>query len=179
MAILKIPVTAYDHIQGNEHALITLVEYGDYECALCGEAYAVIKSIQKHFGHQLRFVFRNFPRKELHPNAELAAETAEFAAVHYRFWEVYDMLFKNQKKLDFSFMLEMIESLGLPVEEFSDAIESGRFVDKIQQDFVGGLASGVKRTPRFFINGKRHNGSFAYEDLEYTIEQLLQAAGKY
>jgi protein-disulfide isomerase len=178
MPTLKIPVTAFDHIQGNEYAPITLVEYGDYECSSCGEAYPVIKQIQEHFGHQLRFVFRNFPRKEVHPNAELAAETAEFAAVHYRFWEAHDMLFENQKKFDFSFMLELVETLNLPVEEFSQSIESSRFVDKIQTDFVGGLASGVKKTPRFFINGRRHNGSFAYEDLEYTIEQLLQYAGK-
>lgn len=171
--MLKIPVTPFDHIQGYEYAPVTLVEYGDYECRSCREAYPIIKRIQKHFGRNLRFVFRNFPRKEVHLNAELAAETAEFAASHYKFWEAHDMLFENQDKFDFSFMLEIIETLELPTAEFSLAIENGTFEKKIQNDFVGGLASGVKKTPRFFLNGHKHNGSFDYEDLEYTIEHLL------
>jgi predicted DsbA family dithiol-disulfide isomerase len=72
-------------------------------------------------------------------------------------------------------MLELIETLGLPTSDYSQSLELGIFENKIQNDMVGGLASGVKRTPKFFINGRMHNGSFAYEDLEYTIEQLLMS----
>ena len=86
MSVLKVPVTAADHIQGDEHAGITLVEYGDYECPHCGHAYPIIvKRVQKHFGKRLRFVFRNFPLGEMHPYAEDAAETAEFATAQGKF----------------------------------------------------------------------------------------------
>jgi protein-disulfide isomerase len=72
-----------------------LVEYGDYECSHCGRAYPIVKALQKKLGKQLRFVFRNFPLREIHPNAEAAAETAEFAATHGKFWDMHDLIFEN------------------------------------------------------------------------------------
>ena len=86
MATLKVPVTSDDHIQGDGHAPIVLVEYGDYECPDCGSAYPIVKRVQKHFGKRLGFVFRNFPLSEIHPNASSAAEAAEFAGANGRFW---------------------------------------------------------------------------------------------
>src|SRR3954463_7223197 len=77
MTTLKVPVSSTDHIEGDPHAPVILVEYGDYECPHCGHAYPIIKRVQKHFGKKLAFIFRNFPLKEMHPNAEPAAETAE------------------------------------------------------------------------------------------------------
>src|SRR5271155_2195199 len=97
--MLKNPVTPNDHIQGPGSAEVTLVEYGDYECPHCGHAYPIVKRIQKHFGEDVRFVFRNFPLSEMHPNAESAAETAEFAATENKFWEMHDAIFENQRKL--------------------------------------------------------------------------------
>ena len=79
MSTLQVPVTDADHIEGDPDAPVTLVEYADYECPYCGAAYSVIKRVQKHFGKRLRFVFRNFPLTQIHPEAENAAETAEFA----------------------------------------------------------------------------------------------------
>jgi hypothetical protein len=78
MAKLKVPVGPDDHFQGPADAPVTLVEYGDYECPHCGHAYPIIKALQKRFGKQLRFAFRNFPLREIHPYSEVAAETAEF-----------------------------------------------------------------------------------------------------
>src|SRR5277367_4944961 len=104
--MLKVPVTAEDRFQGSLNAPLILVEYGDYECPHCGHAYSIIKRVQKHFGKELAFVFRNFPLKEIHPNAESAAESAEFAAVHGRFWEMHDRLFEKQRTLSVSSMLE-------------------------------------------------------------------------
>src|SRR5262249_30189245 len=80
MATLKVGITAEDHVQGDERAQAVLVEYGDYECPHCGHAHPIVKRVQKHFGRRLAFVFRNFPLNEIHPNAESAAEAAEFAA---------------------------------------------------------------------------------------------------
>ena len=79
MSVLQVPVTSDDHIHGDPHAPITLVEYGDYECPACGLAFPIVKAVQKHFGKRLQFVYRHFPLTQVHPHAESAAETAEFA----------------------------------------------------------------------------------------------------
>src|SRR5882757_8585001 len=100
MSKLKISPNKNDHIQGNERALVTLVEYGDYECPFCGQAYPIVKEIQRRLGDQLRFVFRNFPLTQSHPHAEHAAEAAEAAGAQDRFWEMHDYLFEHQRALD-------------------------------------------------------------------------------
>ncbi len=81
----KIPVGPEDRVQGSSDAQVTLVEYGDYQCPHCGRAHPIVKAVQKHFGARLRFVFRNFPPSEMHPWAEAAAETAEFADLKGKF----------------------------------------------------------------------------------------------
>lgn len=93
------PVTSADHSRGPENAPLTVVEYGDYQCPGCGQAYPIVKQIQKHFGKRLRFVFRNFPLNESHPEAESAAETAEFAGARGKFWQMHDALYENQDRL--------------------------------------------------------------------------------
>ena len=79
-ARLSLPVSDRDHAQGAEDAVVTLVEYGDYECPHCGRAYPIVQEVQRRLGPQLRFVFRNFPLGQIHPHAQHAAETAEAAA---------------------------------------------------------------------------------------------------
>src|SRR4029077_14754840 len=113
MTTLKIPVGPADHIQGDANAPCTLVEYGDYECPYCGSAYPIVKRIQKHFGKRIRFVFRNFPLNEMHPHAESAAESAEFAAAHGKFWEMHDALFENQGRLASPLYLDLARELNL------------------------------------------------------------------
>src|SRR5438045_1884747 len=93
---LKIPVTSADHVAGDANAPIVLIEYGDYECPHCSHAHPIVKRIQKHFGKRLCFVYLNFPLNEIHPNAESAAEAAEFAGSQGRFWEMHDTIFENQ-----------------------------------------------------------------------------------
>jgi len=91
---LTLPVSEdRDHIQGSAAARVTLVQYGDYECPYCGEAYPIVKDIQERMGEQLRFVFRHFPISTSHPHAEQAAEAAEAAAAQGRFWEMHDHLY--------------------------------------------------------------------------------------
>src|SRR6476659_4522814 len=90
MTVLKSPASPTDHVQGPDDAPLTLLEYGDYECPYCGLAYPIIKAVRRHFGDLLRFAFRNFPLTQIHPRSESAAEAAEFAGAHGRFWEMYD-----------------------------------------------------------------------------------------
>ncbi len=170
---LKIPVGDQDHIQGDASVKCTLVEYGDYECPHCGHAYPIVKRIQKHFGKRMRFVFRNFPLSEMHPHAESAAETAEFAGSKGKFWEMHDLLFENQTKLGAALYLKLAADLGLPAEALREAVEKREFAARVKSDFTGGARSGVNGTPTFFINGERYDGSFDYEDLLGAIESAL------
>jgi protein-disulfide isomerase len=181
MSTLKVNVSTQDHAQGDPEAPVTLVEYGDYQCPHCGRAYPIVKQLQKHFGKRLRFVFRNFPLNEIHPHAEGAAESAEFAAAHRKFWQMHDLLFENQERLSDVLYIEIAKSLGLEAPELRRALEKREFAERVHSDFSGGVRSGVNGTPTFFINGKRHDGSFAYEDLTPAIDaelsRLAKAAG--
>src|ERR1700761_7166521 len=96
---LVFPITGADHVRGPMEAPITVVEYGDYECSFCGEAYGIIKQLQSRFSDEMRFVFRNFPLTTSHPHAEHAAEAAEAAGGQGRFWSMHDVLFENQSAL--------------------------------------------------------------------------------
>ena len=122
MGKLKIPVGPEDHIQGDEGAESTLVEYGDYECPHCARAHPIVKRLQRHFGKKLRFAFRNFPLSQLHPHAESAAEAAEFAASRGKFWEMHDLLFENQSRLDIALYEALAEELGLSSNELREAL---------------------------------------------------------
>ena len=94
---LSLPIdTKRDHIQGPDTAPITLVEYGDYECPYCGQAYPIIKQIQDYFGDNIRFVFRNFPLTHVHPHAQRAAEAAEEAGSQNKFWKMHGYLYEHQ-----------------------------------------------------------------------------------
>src|SRR4249920_2620123 len=138
MSTLQIPVSLADHVQGDPHAPITLVEYGDYQCPACGAAFPIVTAVQKHFGKELRLVFRNFPLTQIHPEAESAAETAEFAGAHGHFWEVHDALYENQDELGLSLYLALAEALSLPEAALREALEKRTFRPKVRSDFMGG-----------------------------------------
>jgi len=174
MSTLKVPVGTADHIQGDENAALTLVEYGDYECPHCGHAYPIVKRVQKHFGKRLRFVFRNFPLNEIHPHAESAAETAEFAGAHGKFWEMHDLLFESQNRLTGELFQVLAKQLKLASADLLTALQKREFLARVRADFAGGVRSGVNGTPTFFVNGLRHDASFEYVDLVAAIEAVLQ-----
>lgn len=178
MSTLKPPVGAADHAQGPESAPVTLVEYGDYECPYCGAAYPVVKRLQKHYGNRLRFVFRNFPLTNAHPHAELAAETAEFAGAHEKFWEMHDLLYENQDRLGISLFEQLADSLQLPLDELAQALQSHQFKSRVRADFSSGARSGVNGTPTFFINGTRYENSPEYPDMLAAIDEALKGHSK-
>lgn len=170
MSKLSIAVNADDHIQGNPTAECSLVEYGDYECPHCETAYPIVKRLQKHFGKRLSFVFRNFPMTRIHPFAEPAAEVAEFAGVHGKFWEMHDLLFENQESLGDALLLNLAEKLGLSTSQLQTAIANQTYRARVRADFSGGVRSGVNGTPTFFVNRRRHDGSFDFDSLSEAIE---------
>lgn len=170
---LKVPVTRDDHIHGNEKAPITLLEYGDYECGYCGAAHPVTKAVQQHFGKDLRFVFRHFPLSEVHPHALMAAQTAEMAGTHERFWEMHDLIYKNQERLNVATLAELALIVGFSATDLSNAFENTAYQAKIRGDFMSGVRSGVNGTPSFFINGRRYSGIFEFDDVLAAIDELI------
>lgn len=137
MSRLRIPVHEGDWMQGPQNAPVTLVEYGDYECPFCGQAYLIVKQIQKRFEGRLLFVFRNFPLAQAHPHAEIAASAAEAAGIQGAFWEMHDALYENQDRLDFKGISEFAETLNLNLEKLELDMKSDRVQKKIRSDFQG------------------------------------------
>ncbi len=172
MSMLSIAVSAEDHTQGDLAAEISLVEYGDYQCPYCGQAYPIVKKLQKHFGKRLSFVFRNFPLSQMHPWAETAAEVAEFAGAHSKFWEMHDLLYEYQESLSSALFVQMAEALDLSSSQLQTAVAEQTYRARVRADFAGGVRSGVNGTPTFFINGRRHDGPFDFNSLSNAIEHL-------
>jgi protein-disulfide isomerase len=173
MARLTVPVSQQDHQQGPATAPVTLVEYGDYECPYCGEAYPIVKEIQRRLGDQLRFVFRNFPLTQSHPHAEHAAEAAEAAAGQEKFWEMHDSLFEHQQALDDAHLVHYAVALQLDKDRFVREMTAHVYANRVREDFLSGVRSGVNGTPTFFINGVRHDDSYELETLLAAIEAAM------
>jgi protein-disulfide isomerase len=173
-AVLTLPVSDRDHVEGPDEAPVTLVEYGDYECPHCGRAYPIVKAVQRHFGRRLRFVFRNFPLAESHPHAAHAAEAAEAAAAQGRFWEMHDALYEHQQALDDRHLVGYARALGLDETRVRHDLETHVHRARVREDFMSGVRSGVNGTPTFFVNGVRHDDSWDVE----TLTQAIERAGK-
>jgi protein-disulfide isomerase len=160
-----------DHIQGPVNAPITLVEYGDYQCPYCGQAYMIIKEIQERLGSKLRFVFRNFPLTKVRPDAYKAAMAAETAAAQGKFWEMYDYLFKHGQVLTDDNLRRSAAKLGLNVARFDREFLDRTYSSHVDEDIQSGKSSGVKSTPTFFINGDRYNNSWDLDTLLSALDE--------
>src|SRR4051812_44601300 len=168
---LSLPVTAEDHAQGPATAPVTLVEYGDFECPYCGQAYPIVQAIQERFGNELRFVFRNFPLSQSHPHAVHAAEAAEAADAQNAFWPMHDQLYEHQHALTDDNLVGYAADLGLDTDQFASDLTGRVYEEKVRAHFMSGVRSGVNGTPTFFINGARHDDSYDFETLALAIEQ--------
>jgi protein-disulfide isomerase len=172
VAKLTMPVSSQrDHIQGRDSAQVTLVEYGDYECPYCGQAYPIVKQVQKRLENKLRFVFRNFPITQIHPHAQHAAEAAEAAAVQNKFWDMHDYLFEHQKALDDVYLEQYAKKIRIDnISKFKYELEQRVYGARVREDFLSGVRSGVNGTPTFFINGIRYDESWDAESLAAAIK---------
>ena len=171
---LTLPVSSSrDHIQGPQKAPITLLEYGDYECPYCGQAFTIVKLVQNLLGNNLRFVFRNFPLTQIHPHAQHAAEAAECAGAQNKFWEMHDILYENQQALEDENLLEYAKVLELDMSRFQDDFYNHTFALRVREDFLSGIRSGINGTPTFYINGMRYNDSWDQETLTKTLVNII------
>ncbi len=175
MPRLRVPVTDRDHQRGPARASVTLVEYGDFQCPFCGQAFRVLRDLEARFQNDVRLVYRHFPLTQIHPLALIAAEASEAAADQGRFWEMRDSLFQNQPSFQREALVGYAGQLGLDVDAFTDDLRALRHRDRIREDFRGGVRSGVNGTPSLFINGELFNAPAEDRPLTRAIEAARRA----
>ncbi|HEX7289997.1 MAG TPA: Na+/H+ antiporter NhaA [Conexibacter sp.] len=167
---LALPVDPeFDHVRGPEHASVTLVEYGDFECPYCGQAEPIVRALLAGDG-DLRYVWRHLPLTDVHPRAELAAEAAEAAADQGRFWDFHALLFARQDALEPKQLVIHAEQLGLDVERVRRELREGEHAGRVARDVESADLSGVAGTPTFFVNGARHHGAYDVETLTAAVK---------
>ena len=174
-AKLTVPVGERDHVLGPEDAPVTLVEYGDLECPYCRQVNPVIKALRRRLGGRVRYVFRHFPIRTAHTHAEHAAEATEAAGAQGKFWEMQEYLLEHQGKLEDSDLLQYARDLDLDIEQFENDLTEHTYADRVREDFLSGVRSGVNGTPTFFINGTRYDGPWDLESLIEAVEKPLGA----
>jgi protein-disulfide isomerase len=162
------PLSPVDHVLGPDHAPVTVVEYGDFECPHCKQATGTVKLMLGRFGPQVRFAFRHFPLEGVHPHALRAAEAAECAGGQGRFWDMHDLLFDRQAHLKRSQLLGYAEELGLDRAKFTADMDDEIYLQRVRGHQESGMASGVRATPTFYVNG-------ALVDVSYGLHALIDA----
>jgi Na+/H+ antiporter NhaA len=166
-----------DHVRGPDDALVTLLEYGDFECPYCGQAEGVVRELLAEFDDDLRYVWRHLPLNDVHSTAQLAAEAAEAAAAQGRFWEFYDVLFAHQEAFTPEDLGAYAQELGLDVERFEGQLRRHAYTPRVSEDVASADSSGVSGTPTFFINGRRHHGAYDAATLAAAVRSARARAG--
>ena len=176
-ADLAVAVSAVDHVLGPAHAPVTVVEYGDFECPNCKLAAPAVKLLLERFTNRVRFAFRHFPLEQPHPHALAAAEAAECAGAQGRFWEMHDLLFARQQHLARRDLDAYAAQLGLDMARFSAEMDDQVYLQRVREQLQGGLDSGVRATPTFFVNGRIQDVSFGLRALFDVVEGVLPRSG--
>jgi Na+/H+ antiporter NhaA len=157
-----------DHILGPDDAPVTVVEYGDFECPHCAAVAEPAKELYAR-GH-VRLVWRHLPLRDVHPEAELAAEAAEAAAKQSAFWQMHELLLHRQDRLRPADLIGYAAELGLDVDRFTAELERHEHAPRVVGDVESASLSGVSGTPTFFINGERQHGAYDLGTLGAAIE---------
>ncbi len=161
-----------DHIRVPDQALVTVVEYADFECPYCGLAEPAVRDLLRDFG-DLRYVWRHLPLTDVHPHAQLAAEAAEAAAKQGAFWEMHDLLLAHQGALTIRDLVGYAASLGLDTEKFTAHLRKHAGAARVAEDVDSADLSGVSGTPTFFVNGMRHYGAYDIESLSKAVKLAI------
>ena len=173
---LATPVDEADHVRGAPAALVTLVEYADFECLNCARAFPLLVRYLDEFRGTLGFVFRHFPLGWEHPASALAARAAEAAARQGKFWEMHDELFRNPGMLHREALPAHAASIGLDLGRFSTDLDDPSLIARIERDVASGRASAVNATPTFFVDGARYANSRNVEGLGDAIFDAAMSA---
>ncbi|HEY0095462.1 MAG TPA: thioredoxin domain-containing protein, partial [Archangium sp.] len=162
---------------GPKDAKVTIVEWSDFQCPFCSRVTPTLKQIKELYPNDVRVVFRHQPLS-FHPNAKPAAEASMAAHEQGKFWEYHDKLFQNQKALDRANLEKYAQELGLNMDQFKAALDSGKFRAKVEADATAGAAVGANGTPTFFVNGREFVGAQPFENFKKIIDEEKARAEK-
>ena len=162
-------LSADDWVTGNAASDVVLIEYGDFQCPACGVFHPIVSQLKQEFGDRVAFVYRHFPLRSIHPNAEPAARATEAAGMQGKFWEMHDKIFENQEQLSIESLKIWAIQIGLNSIQFGNCLDSAKYFAEVEQDLQAGIAAGVRATPTFFVNGQRIEGAIPFT----TFEQII------
>jgi protein-disulfide isomerase len=165
----QLVVQPTDNVRGPDHARVTLIEYGDFECPICSNAVGPVQMLLERFPQQVRFVFRHFPLEDAHPHALLAAEAAECAGAQGRFWEMHKLLFEHQTHLKTADLLRYAGELELDQARFTNDLHEHLYLQRVREQIEGGRALHLRATPSFFVNGRLQEVSFGMTALHDAV----------
>ncbi|MGH9382045.1 MAG: thioredoxin domain-containing protein [Thermoanaerobaculia bacterium] len=176
---LRLPVeTAGFPAQGPENAPVTVVEFSDFQCPFCARVLPTVDQVRETYGENVRIVFRQFPLRSIHPQAQKAAEASLCAQDQGKFWELHDAMFADQSKLAVADLKATAASIELKAEAFNECLDSGEYADEVQADLDAGAALGVSGTPALFVNGRPlPGGAVPFEQVADFIDEELERAG--
>lgn len=166
------PVTGGVHVRGKADSKVTVIEYGDFQCPACEQAYPHIEDLFKRYGDRVAFSYRHFPLPQ-HQFAQKAAEAAEAAGAQGKFWEMYNLLFSDQSHLAVSDAKAYAAKLGLDTARFDRELDAGTYADIIKKDLQSGIDAGVDATPSFFVGTQKIVGDNP-QQIEDAITKALQ-----
>jgi protein-disulfide isomerase len=174
---LAVPPEPIDHVVGPEHARVTVIEYGDFECPSCKVAATTPKLLLERFPNKVRFIFRHFPLQDAHPHALLAAEAAEAAGAQGKFWQMYDVLFANQAHLKDRDLHRYAGELGLDMARYVAEMDDHIYLQRVREQIAGGERSHIRATPSFFLNGAIQDISFGMKALHDAVARAVAPHG--
>jgi len=170
MTELTPPLSAEDHVDGPDRAELELVMFGDFQCPYSAAAYPIVRRLRDQLAGRLLFAFRHFPLRDVHPDAQRAAEASEAAGSQGAFWEMHDALYESRGGLGREDLIHHASGLGLDLQRFTGELDSESHAPRVQRDVDSGLASGVTGTPGFFVGGRLFGGSFDAASLRTALE---------
>lgn len=174
-----------DHVFGKADSPVVLIEYGDFQCPGCGSAFPTVDKLVEKYEDKIAFVFRNFPLTGIHPNARVAAASAEAAGQQSKFWEMYRLLYENQNSWSnlgtnerTDYFASLADELELNRDQFMADLSSSTINQKINFDLAVGKKAGVDATPTFFLNGEKLSAEIYQneEAFEKAITDALERA---
>jgi protein-disulfide isomerase len=174
---LAVPPEPTDHSRGSEHAPVTLLEYGDFECPSCKVAVQTPKLLLDRFPNRIRFIFRHFPLQDAHPHALMAAEVSETAAAQGKFWEMHDVLFDNQLHLKDRDLYRYANEIGLDLARYTAEMDDHIYLQRVREHADGGRRSHIRATPAFFVDGVLQDVSYGMQGLHDAVAAAVRRAG--
>jgi protein-disulfide isomerase len=159
--------------KGPAEAPVTIIEFSDFQCPYCRRVHPTLKRLMHEYQGRVKFVYRNFPLRNIHPQAQKAAEAAQCAAEQDQFWPYHDKLFSTSR-LQVDDLKKYAQELGLNTEQFNTCLDTDKYASKIEQDLQAGAKAGVNATPSFFVNGQPVSGAIPYDDFKELIDTALQ-----